>query len=97
MMKDIARVKSEVAAGDYTVAGLFATAVVADVLDLAAQLTIITGLSHANLGVGLASAAALLVAADKASLATAALSFSAALAGEGLKGMREVSAGSNSE
>lgn len=42
----------------------------------------ITGLAHANLGFGLASAAGLLALADKASLATAALSFSCGLSGE---------------
>lgn len=39
-------------------------------------------LAHANLGVGLASAAGLLALADKASLATAFLSFSCGLSGE---------------
>lgn len=99
VMKDIARVKNEVAAGQYAVAALFSTAVVADVLDLAAQMTIISGLAHSNLGVGLAGAAALLVAADHASLATAALSFSCGLGGEllALKRAGELAAGSSSE
>jgi hypothetical protein len=39
-------------------------------------------LAHANLGFGLASAAGLLALADKASLATAFLSFSCGLSGE---------------
>lgn len=98
-MKDYARVKAELGAGQYTVAALFSTAMVADVLDLAAQMTIISGLAHANLGMGLASAAALLVAADTASLATAALSFSCGLSGEllALKNAGELAAGSSSE
>jgi hypothetical protein len=84
LVKDLARFRSELSTGDYAIAGCFAAAATADVLDLAVQLTIIFGLAHANLGVGLAGAAALLVAADKASMATSALSFSCALAGEQL-------------
>jgi hypothetical protein len=99
MMKDLARVKNELAAGQFAVAALFSTALVADVLDLAAQMTIISGLAHNNLGVGLAGAAALLVAADHASLATAALSVSCGLGGELLAAKRaaELAAGSSSE
>lgn len=99
MVKDYARVKSEMANGQYTVAALFSTALVADIFDLAAQATIISGLAHANLGMGIAGAAALLVAADQASLATAALSFSCALGGEllALKRVMELSAGNSSE
>lgn len=82
MVKDFARVKSEMASGQFAVAALFSTALVADLFDLAAQFTIISGLAHANLGMGLAGAAAMLVAADQASLATAALSFSCGLGGE---------------
>ncbi|KAF6255174.1 hypothetical protein COO60DRAFT_241500 [Scenedesmus sp. NREL 46B-D3] len=82
MVRDLARVKLEYAQGETGVSALFATALAADVLDLAAQLTVISGLAHANLGVGLASAAGLLALADKASLATAFLSFSCGLSGE---------------
>jgi len=82
LVKDLARVKAEYAAGDYQVAALFGTALAADILDMAAQFTVISGLAHNHLGAGLASAAALLVAADKASLVTAALSFSCGLSGE---------------
>eukprot|EP00775_Hariotina_reticulata_P010995 gene10995-11149_t len=82
MVKDLVRVRAEYASGDYNVAALFATALAADILDLAAQVTVISGLAHNHLGAGLASAAALLVAADKASLVTAALSFSCGLSGE---------------
>lgn len=64
------------------VASLFASALAADALDLAAQLTIISGIAHAHLGVGLAGAAALLVQADNASLVLAALSFTCGLGGE---------------
>ncbi|WIA30312.1 hypothetical protein OEZ86_000400 [Tetradesmus obliquus] len=82
MVKDLARVKSEYANGETGVSALFATALAADVLDLAAQFTVISGLAHANLGFGLVSAAGLLALADKASLATAFLSFSCGLSGE---------------
>lgn len=61
---------------------MFATALGADALDLAAQFTVISGLAHAHLGVGLATAAAMLVQADQASLILAALSFSCGLGGE---------------
>lgn len=37
MVKDLARVKNELAAGEYAVAALFSTALAADILDLAAQ------------------------------------------------------------
>lgn len=76
-------------AGNTAVAALFATALGADVLDLAAQFTVITGLAHANLGVGLAGAAAMLALADKASLTTAFLSFTCGLSGE-LVGLRKL-------
>lgn len=43
MVKDLARVKSEYANGETGVSALFATALAADVLDLAAQFTVISG------------------------------------------------------
>jgi hypothetical protein len=43
MVKDLARVKSEYANGETGVSALFATALAADVLDLAAQFTAISG------------------------------------------------------
>jgi hypothetical protein len=53
-----------------------------DLLDLAAQATMIAGIAHGSFGVGLAGAAALLAASDKVSLATAALSCLAGVSGE---------------
>jgi hypothetical protein len=82
LKKDCERVASEYKKGELMVSGLFATAVLADVLDLAAQATIIAGFAHSNFNVGLATAAALLLSADKASLACAALSFSSGVGGE---------------
>lgn len=43
MVRDLARVKLEYAQGETGVSALFATALAADVLDLAAQLTVISG------------------------------------------------------
>ncbi len=53
-----------------------------DILDLAAQATIISGIAHGNFGMGVGVAAAMLVAADKASLATAAISCLSGISGE---------------
>lgn len=82
LTKDCQRVAAEFRNGEYAVSSLFATAVVADILDLAAQGTIIAGFAHTNFNMGLATAAALLLHADMASLACAALSFASAVSAE---------------
>lgn len=89
--------RQELANDNIAVAALFSTALLADAVDLAAQMTIILGLGHANLGgIGLAGAVALLAHADMTSLATAAVSFSCGLGGEALSLSREAQAAEGS-
>ena len=99
LRNDCKRVVSEYKKGELMVSSLFATAVLADVLDLAAQATIIAGFAHSNFDVGLATAAALLLSADKASLACAALSFSSGVGGEllSLKNAAQLEEGAKSD
>lgn len=97
LRNDFRRVTSEYASGNTAVSGLFAAAMVADILDLAAQATIIAGFAHNNFKMGIAAAAAVLAHADMASLACAALSFTSGLSGELLSLSRAAAAESGSE
>ncbi|KAG2489520.1 hypothetical protein HYH03_011971 [Edaphochlamys debaryana] len=89
MMRDLARVRSELAAGRTGIAGLFSLALCCDALDLTSQALIITGLAHSNFGLGVPLAAEILALADKGTLAMASISFSAGVTGEFLTVLRE--------
>lgn len=82
ILKDYARVKAEYASGSHVAAGFFSVALACDLLDWAAQATVIAGLAHNNFGAGLAVAASLLAVADKLSLASAGLSCVCGVSGE---------------
>lgn len=89
MFKDYARVRKEASASNTLVAALFSLALCCDLVDLAAQAVVITGIAHSQFGVGFSTAAGWLAYADKYSLAMAFSSVTAGVTGEILTVLRE--------